>query len=52
MRFLKFLKFIFGCADPLLLCVGFSLVAASGGYFLVVVPGFPVVASLIAWHSL
>ena len=33
MRFLKFFKF--GCADPLLLCVGFSLVAASGGYSLV-----------------
>ena len=32
--------------------MGFSLVAASGGYSLVVVHGFPVVASLTAEHSL
>ena len=32
--------------------MGFSLVAASGGHSLVVVHGFPVVASLSAEHSL
>ena len=32
--FFKFNLFIFGCAGSLLLCGGFSLAVASGGYYL------------------
>ena len=43
---------IFGCAGSWLLCVGFSPVAASGGYSLVVMRGLHVVAASPAKHGL
>ena len=41
----------FGCTEPSLLCVGFSLVAATSGYSPVAVHGL-IVASLVAEHRL
>ena len=43
---------IFGCAGSWLLCVGFSPVAASGGYSLVVMRGLHVAAASPAKHGL
>ena len=43
--------FTFGCAESLLLCTGFSLVAASRGYSLLVGHGLLItVASFVAEH--
>ena len=47
-----FIYLFFGCARSSLLCVGFSLVGASGGSFLVVMCRLFVVASLVAAHRL
>ena len=45
--------FIYGCTGSSLLLLGFSLVAASGGYSLAAVPGLLIaVASLVSEHSL
>ena len=51
--FLNFCLFIYGCTGSSLLLLGFSLVAASGGYSLAAVPGLLIaVASLVSEHSL
>ena len=42
----------FGCTEPSLLCVGFSLVAATSGCSPVAVRGLIAVASLVAEHRL
>ena len=44
--------FIYGCIVSSLLCTGFSLVAASGGYSVSVHWLLTVVASLVAEHGL
>ena len=43
---------IFGCIGSSLLCAGFSLVAGSGDYFVVVLGLLIAVASLVAEHGL
>ena len=51
--FLKKIYFVVGCTGTLLLCAGFSLVAASRGYSLVVVCRFLIdVATLVTEHRL
>ena len=52
--FLFFFKnvYLFMAVLGLCCCAGFSLVAVSGGYSLVIVIGFTVVASLAAEHEL
>ena len=40
LKFIYFIYFIFGCIGALLLCLGFSLVAASRGYYLLRCTGF------------
>ena len=50
---IAFYLFTFGCIESLLPCTGFSLVAASRGYSLVVGPRLLIaVASFIAKHGL
>ena len=45
--------FIYGCAGSLLLCMGFFLVVASGGYSVIEVDGILIaVASLVVEHRL
>ena len=44
--------FIFGCAESLLLQAGFSLVAVSGCYSLVVVLGLLIAAASLVEHRL
>ena len=47
------ITFVYDCTGSSLLCTGFSLVAASGGYSLAVVLGLLMaVASLAAEHGL
>ena len=47
-----FIYFIFDCAESSLLCVGFFLLAESGGSFLIVVHGLLIgTASLVAEQS-
>ena len=51
-NFLKTLIYFFGCFGSLLLHTGFSLVAASGGYFVAVCRLLSAVFSLVAGHGL
>ena len=51
-KFIYLFYFIFGCIGFSLLHVGFSLVAASGGYSVAVCGLLIVVASLVAEHGL
>ena len=52
-EYFKKYSFVFGCARSSLLCGGFSLVAASGGYSAVAMHGLLlVVASLVAERGL
>ena len=44
--------FIFGCVGSSLLCTGFSLVVASGGFFVVMRGLLVAWASLVAEHGL
>ena len=46
-----FLKIIFGCIVSLLLCAGFSLVVASGGYSSLQCTGFSLRCLLLLWST-